>query len=71
MLPLTVERFSSRPPLPIVPRRRRGPSVLVTLTGNSEVRLPFNHYSLRKFHLLGRLGDLLHFRPRRARKWDS
>jgi hypothetical protein len=42
MLPLTVERSSSRPPLPIVPRTRRGPSVLllVTLTGNSELRLP-------------------------------
>src|SRR6266571_4489459 len=41
MLPLTVERASCRPPLPIVPVTRRGPSLPVTISGKSVKISPF------------------------------
>src|SRR3989441_13113687 len=41
MFPLTVERASCRPPLPIMPVTRRGPSLPVTVSGKSVKISPF------------------------------
>src|SRR5439155_80971 len=42
MLPLTVDKVSGRPPLPMVPFRRRGLNGPVTVIGKSAEMLPFN-----------------------------